>query len=72
MNQCPHTRINLQTRTHAHVQVVKLLLKHRREAISVVDPDGRTAIHWASKHPSTKSIDVFLKVSSVSAGVFLG
>ena len=43
------------------VQVIRVLLRHDRGLLGVVDPDGRTALHWACKHPNTKSLDVLLK-----------
>jgi hypothetical protein len=30
--------------------------------IAAVDSDGRTALHWACKQPSTRPLDLLLKV----------
>lgn len=48
---------------YGHFEVVRVLVKHERGLVELGDPDGRTAIHWASKHESTKCLDLLLRAA---------
>lgn len=49
---------------YGHVEVVRLLLKHDTSLVELPDPDGRTALHWSTKHESTKCLDLLLRVAT--------
>lgn len=46
---------------YGHHDILRMLLKVDRNLAAHVGPDGRSAIHWASKHPSTKCLDILLR-----------
>jgi ankyrin repeat protein len=47
---------------YGHNDVLKVLLRTDRQLALASDPEGRTAIHWATKHATTKCLDLLLKV----------
>jgi hypothetical protein len=47
---------------YGHHEVLRVLLRADRELGMASDPEGRTAIHWTTKHQSTKCLDLMLKV----------
>jgi ankyrin repeat protein len=47
---------------YGHADMLRLLLRADRSLLGLLDPDGRSAVHWASKNPSPKCLDVLLKV----------
>lgn len=47
---------------YGHQDVLKVLLRADRQLALDSDPEGRTAIHWATKHQTTKCLDMLLKV----------
>ncbi|EDQ86185.1 uncharacterized protein MONBRDRAFT_28628 [Monosiga brevicollis MX1] len=48
---------------YGHAEVIRALLRANRELLGFMDPEGRSAIHWACKHPSTRSLDILLRVA---------
>ena len=40
---------------YGHHEIMRVLLKHDRTIVAAVDPGGRTALHWATKHDSTSA-----------------
>lgn len=47
---------------YGHHDVLKVLLKSDPILADARDPEGRTPLHWATKHASSKCLDVLLKV----------
>ena len=47
---------------YGHHDVLKVLLKTDPLLADARDPEGRTPLHWATKHQSSKCLDVLLKV----------
>lgn len=47
---------------YGHHDVLKVLLRTDRQLALDSDPEGRTAIHWSTKHQTTKCLDMLLKV----------
>jgi len=47
---------------YGHHEVLRVLLRADRELAMSSDPEGRTVIHWTTKHQSTKCLDLMLKV----------
>ena len=48
---------------YGHFEVVRVLIKHDRSLVQLADPDGRTAIHWSTKHESTRCLDLLLRAA---------
>ncbi len=49
---------------YGHVEVVRVLIRHDKSLVELADPDGRTCLHWSTKHENTKCMDMLLKVTS--------
>jgi len=52
---------------YGHHDVVKILLKVDASLANACDPEGRTALHWSTKHTSIKCLEALVKVGSREA-----
>eukprot|EP00041_Stephanoeca_diplocostata_P035225 m.1233155 g.1233155 ORF g.1233155 m.1233155 type:complete len:1363 (-) comp24662_c0_seq3:2940-7028(-) len=48
---------------YGHYDVTRFLLRTDPTLASHVGPDGRTAVHWAVKHPAPRCLDALLRAS---------
>eukprot|EP00047_Mylnosiga_fluctuans_P022700 m.124605 g.124605 ORF g.124605 m.124605 type:complete len:1235 (-) comp9354_c0_seq1:147-3851(-) len=48
---------------YGHFDILRALVKHDRSLVELADPDGRTCLHWSTKHETTKCLDLLLKVT---------
>ncbi|XP_065839582.1 uncharacterized protein [Oscarella lobularis] len=49
---------------YGHAEIIKLLLAKNKSLAEMVDPEGRTALHWAAKPDSPKALEALAKFCS--------
>lgn len=50
---------------YGHHEVLRTLLRADKSLIDMLDPHGRSGIHWSTKHPNSKCLEVLLKYASL-------